>query len=81
MEMFIPIGFDMTYCDSLFLQTMNTFGESRGVVAHTSGKSHIQKAVDPKDEYTALKNILTWLRSIDGEFDRLLTAAKAPLPA
>jgi hypothetical protein len=78
MEMFVPIGFDMTKCDALFLQTMSIFGEARGNVAHTSGKSHVQKAVDPRDEYTALLNILIGLEPIDVELDRLLLAAKPP---
>jgi hypothetical protein len=77
-EMFIPLGFDMSNCDALFLQTMSTFGEARGTVAHTSGKSHVQKAVDPKDEYTTLLNILSGLEPIDREFDSLLAAAKGP---
>jgi hypothetical protein len=81
MGMFVPIGFNMTKCDSLFLQTMSTFGEARGAVAHTSGKSHVQKAVDPRDEYANLLKILASLEPIDDEFDRLLTAATAPGPA
>ncbi len=78
MEMFIPIGFNMSNCDTLFLQTMSTFGEGRGIVAHTSGKSHVKKAVDPKDEYTTLLGILVGLEPIDKEFDRLLNAATGP---
>jgi hypothetical protein len=77
-SMFIPLGFDMSNCDELFLQTMSTFGEARGTVAHTSGRSHVQKAVDPKDEYTVLLNILAALDRIDSEFDRLLCTAKGP---
>ncbi|MER8562856.1 hypothetical protein [Mesorhizobium sp. M0578] len=78
MEMFIPIGFDMGKCDAIFLQAMSNFGEARGAVAHTSGKGHVQKAVDPKDEYTTLQKLIASLEVIDGEFDRLLNASKAP---
>ncbi|MET3577053.1 hypothetical protein ABID19_000068 [Mesorhizobium robiniae] len=78
MEMFVPIGFYMGRCDPIFLQTMNNFGEARGAVAHTSGKGHVQKAVDPKDEYTTLQKIIASLETIDAEFDRLLRASKAP---
>jgi len=77
-EMFVPIGFDMSKCDALFLQTMSTFGEARGTVAHTSGKSHVQKAVDPKDEYSTLVRIMAGLEPIDQEFDRLVSASTAP---
>ncbi|MCA3719760.1 hypothetical protein [Phenylobacterium sp.] len=78
MSLLIPIGFDMSKCDQLFLQMMSTFGEERGLVAHTSGKSHVQKAVDPKSEYTNLVNILKDLKVIDDEFDRLHAACRAP---
>lgn len=78
MEMFVPIGFDMSKCDELFLRMMSTFGEDRGMVAHTSGKGHIKKAVDPKDEYNTLSSILKALEPIDEEFDRLLYLASSP---
>jgi hypothetical protein len=79
LEMFIPIGFDMSKCEPLFLQTMSSFGESRGTVAHTSGKGYVQKGVDPKDEYQTLEDILAGLGQIDLEFDRLILAAKVPI--
>jgi hypothetical protein len=77
-EMLIPLGFDMSLCDSLFMEKMNRFGEARGAVVHTSGKAHVKKAVDPKDEYSNLCTILDGLRPIDQEFDRLLQASKPP---
>ncbi|MGO7909761.1 hypothetical protein AB9E09_34340 [Rhizobium leguminosarum] len=72
MEMLVPVGFDMGKCDALFLQSMNSFGEARGAVAHSSGKSHVQKAVDPKSEYEVLQSILTSLLQVDLEFNRIL---------
>ncbi|RWD50176.1 MAG: hypothetical protein EOS36_30615 [Mesorhizobium sp.] len=77
-DMLIPLGFDMSLCDPLFMQNMSNFGEARGAVAHTSGMAHIKKAIDPKDEYSTLHGILQGLRPIDGEFDRLLRAALPP---
>lgn len=77
LDLLLPVGFDVGKCDVLFLQTMNNFGEARGAVAHTSGKSHIQKAVDPKDEFETLRAILANLVSIDLELDRVLQAASA----
>jgi hypothetical protein len=78
MSLLLPVGFDMSKCDELFLQMMSTFGEERGAVVHTSGKSHVQKAVDPEGEHTTLETILKGLKVIDEEFDRLLAACKAP---
>lgn len=77
-SLLLPIGFDMSKCDEFFLQMMSTFGEERGTVAHTSGRSHVQKAVDPKGEHTTLVNILEGLKVIDEEFDRLHAACRAP---
>lgn len=77
LDLLLPVGFDVSKCDVLFLQTMNNFGEARGAVAHTSGKSHIQKAVDPKDELNILHEILASLVSVDLELDRVLQAASA----
>lgn len=77
-DMLLPLGFDMSLCDPLFMQKMSNFGEARGSVAHTSGMAHIKKAVDPKDEYLILKDILEGLRPIDDEFDRLLQASRLP---
>jgi hypothetical protein len=75
-EMLIPLGFDMALCDPLFMQKMSNFGEARGAVAHTSGTAHIKKAVDPKNEYSILKDILNGLLPVDAEFDRLLQATR-----
>lgn len=75
LDLLLPVGFDVSKCDALFLQAMSNFGEARGAVAHTSGKSHIQKAVDPRDEFETLRGIVTSLVSIDLELDRVLHAA------
>ena len=77
-DMLIPLGFDMGLCDAVFLQKMSSFGDARGSVAHSSGKAHIKKATDPKDEYFVLTDILVSLLPIDEEFDRLLYASKRP---
>jgi hypothetical protein len=78
MEMFLPIGVSVSKLDPLFLQTLSSFGESRGLVAHTSARAHIRKAVGPKDEYELLKRITKGLESIDEELDRLVVASTPP---
>jgi hypothetical protein len=78
MEMFIPIGFGMSKWDPMLLQTLSSFGESRGLIAHTSARAHIRKAVDPKDEYELLQRITTGLELIDEELDRLVIASTPP---
>ncbi|MCJ2029175.1 hypothetical protein MKK50_07120 [Methylobacterium sp. J-043] len=76
-DMLIPLGYDMSLCDPLFMQKMSSFGEARGATAHTSGKGHIKKAVDPKDEYNVLREILDGILPIDTELDRLLLASRS----
>jgi len=75
LQMLIPIGFDISKCDAVFLGSMNAFGEARGLVAHTSGRAHVRKGVDPKDEYDKLRAIISSIVPIDDELTRLLNMA------
>lgn len=77
LQMLIPIGFDISKCDAVFMGSMNAFGEARGLVAHTSGRAHVRKGVDPKDEYENLRAIITSIAPIDEEISRLLIVANA----
>lgn len=77
LQLLIPIGFDISKCDAVFLGSMNAFGEARGLVAHTSGRAHVRKGVDPKDEYEKLRAIILSIAPIDDELTRLLNMAGA----
>lgn len=74
-DLLIPLGFDMSLCDPAFMLRMNNFGTARGAIAHTSGIAHVKKAIDPKEEYSVLQQIIEDFKALDEEFDRLLHAS------
>ena len=55
LALLLPIGIDRDDLDNALLATMNTFGEQRGVVAHSSAISY--KTVQPPDPATELNRI------------------------
>lgn len=55
LALLLPIGIDSDDLDPVLLATMNTFGEQRGVVAHSSATSY--KTVQPPDPATELNRI------------------------
>jgi hypothetical protein len=55
LALLLPIGIDSGDLDSALLATMNTFGEQRGVVAHSSAISY--KTLQPPDPSTELNMV------------------------
>ncbi|HEY9796208.1 MAG TPA: HEPN domain-containing protein [Leptolyngbyaceae cyanobacterium] len=56
LALLLPIGIDSDDLDSAWLATMNTFGEQRGLVAHSSATSY--RTVQPPDPATELSTVL-----------------------
>ena len=67
LRLLLPIGINESEIDETWLATTNSFGSSRGQVAHTSNR--VYNAPDPKSEYDTVKEILDGLFEID---DKLL---------
>jgi hypothetical protein len=66
LALLLPIGIQCEVLDSTWIATMNTFGEKRGQVAHTSGLSYrTQQPPDPKTEFDRISQILEGLKTID----------------
>lgn len=55
LALLLPVGIDSDDLDTVLLATMNTFGEQRGIVAHTSAISY--KTVQPPDPASELNRI------------------------
>lgn len=56
----LPIGIDTDDLDPAWLATMNTFGEERGVVAHTSATSpQTIRVLDPANELRRVEQIIS----------------------
>ncbi|MEP0753347.1 HEPN domain-containing protein [Trichocoleus sp. Lan] len=55
LALLLPIGIDSDDLDPVLLATMNTFGEQRGLVAHSSATSY--RTVQPPDPATELSRV------------------------
>jgi hypothetical protein len=69
LRLLFPIGLKTSEIDSVWLSTIDSFGASRGQVAHSSVQA--QQLPDPKNELETVKVILKGLRRIDGVLTRL----------
>lgn len=58
LALLLPIGINSDDLDPAWLSTMNTFGEERGVVAHTSATSTTIQAPDPANELDRVEQII-----------------------
>jgi hypothetical protein len=73
LSLLLPIGIDSDDLDSAWLSTMNTFGERRGIAAHTSATSYkATQPPDPKTEFDTVNTILEGLKDIDQLINKLL---------
>ncbi len=73
LALLLPIGIDTDYLDPAWLATMNTFGEERGIVAHTSATSTTIQAPDPATELGRVEQIISQeLREVDELINNLM---------
>lgn len=69
----LPIGIDTDDLDPAWLATMNTFGEERGVVAHSSSTSPTIQVPDPATELSRIEQIIQELLKVDELINKLMT--------
>ncbi|TAE61445.1 MAG: hypothetical protein EAZ87_02040 [Nostocales cyanobacterium] len=73
LALLLPIGIDSNDLDPAWLATMNTFGEKRGLVAHTSATLYMTiQPPDPATELNTVKQITQELLRIDGLINTLM---------
>jgi len=73
LALLLPIGIDSDDLDPAWLSTMNTFGERRGVAAHTSASSYaVTQTPNPKTEFDTVNEILEGLKDIDHLINQLM---------
>jgi len=66
LALLLPIGIDSDDLDSVLLATLNTFGEQRGLVAHSSATSYrTNQLPDPANELNRVQQITQGLLQID----------------
>ena len=73
LSLLLPIGIDSDDLDPAWLATMNTFGEKRGLVAHTSATSYMTtQTPDPANELNTVTQITHELLRIDELINNLI---------
>lgn len=66
LKLLLPIGIEADEIDDIWLAAMNSFGEERGSVAHSSRSNYRTTTLpDPKTEMDKITNILEGLKVID----------------
>jgi len=74
LALLLPIGIDTDDLDPAWLATMNTFGEERGVVAHSSSTSPTIQVPDPATELGRIEQIISpGLCKVDELINKLRT--------
>lgn len=73
LALLLPIGIDTDDLDPAWLATMNTFGEERGVVAHSSSTSPTIQVPDPATELGRIEQIISQeLWKVDDLINKLM---------
>jgi RiboL-PSP-HEPN len=71
LALLLPIGIDSDDLDSALIATMNTFGEQRGMVAHSSATSKTVQPPDPPSELSTVQQITKGLLQVDSLISNL----------
>lgn len=72
LKLLLPIGIEVDDIDDTWLADMNSFGEERGSIAHTSGSIYRTRTLpDPKNENDKIMALLRGIADIDELIDRL----------
>jgi hypothetical protein len=73
LALLLPIGIDSDDLDPAWLADMNTFGEKRGLVAHTSATSYMTiQTLDPANQLNTVNQITEELLRIDELINNLI---------
>ena len=73
LALLLPIGIDSDDLDAALLATMNTFGEQRGLVAHSSATSYrTVQPPDPATELSTVEQIKNGLEQVDMLINNLM---------
>jgi len=73
LRLLLPIGFEVNNLDPVWVADMNSFGEGRGKIVHTSSSKWPKKQLDPKNEFKIVKSLLrNGIKSLDDKIEELL---------
>lgn len=69
LSLLLPLGISTKKLDPTWLADMDSFGASRGLIAHSS---IIRNSIDPANEYATIKRVTGPLRALDAELAALI---------
>lgn len=73
MSMLLPIGVDCDDLDVVLIADLNSYGESRGIVAHSASQTYrMTQQIDPKEELKKATTLVRDLVSIDAVLNKLI---------
>lgn len=75
LTLLLPVGVNSDDLEQVWLSSMNSFGEKRGILAHTSASSYkTTQQINPQDELDNVKKIVYGEKGIQGliDIDQLL---------
>ena len=73
LALLLPIGIDSDDLDNVWLANMNTFGEQRGMVAHSSATSYkTNQPPDPQTELSRVELIIQGILKLDELINNLM---------
>lgn len=67
-----PIGIDVDRLDAAFLGNMDSFGATRGLIAHSAVAN--SREINPKDELACVEQIIAGLETLDDKLNQLIPA-------
>ncbi len=70
LRLLLPIGVSVDTLSAVLVADINSFSERRGEAAHSSAS--VRRQVDPMDDLSAVRSIISGLKEIDDAFDTLL---------
>lgn len=69
LSMLLPVGFEFSEIDTTWLNTITSFGTSRGEIAHTA--AHVQQPLDPATLKTTVQQIMSETKIIDEKLKKI----------
>ena len=69
-KLLVPVGIELTTLNQTWLNDMDSFGWTRGKMAHTS-RLVMKSPPDPKTQKTAVDNLLVGLKDLDERVKKL----------
>ena len=67
-RLILPLGTSDSLLDRAWLGTMNTFGQKRGEVAHTSAA--VANVADPVTEKSLIRLVMTGIETVDSDLQK-----------